>query len=148
MRGKSGFTLIEIVIVMVIMGITVVSVAGFVSQGALLMAEYSLPETRITTIEKYEKRIPVARANFDKYDKNLAQKVIEAPEDKIKSKVFAMLSMVGGTVLYCLAQGMGFKIMGLHQITIGITVSLILFLIGSYVGKPEDKETLGDFFPE
>ena len=41
MRGKSGFTLIEIVIVMVIMGITVVSVAGFVSQGALLMAESS-----------------------------------------------------------------------------------------------------------
>ena len=64
------------------------------------------------------------------------------------NKTGAMLSMVGGTVLYCLAQGMGFKIMGLHQITIGITVSLILFLIGSYVGNPEDKETLGDFFPE
>ncbi|MBO6245823.1 MAG: sodium/panthothenate symporter, partial [Anaerovibrio sp.] len=64
------------------------------------------------------------------------------------NKTGAMLSMVGGTVLYCLAQGMGFKIMGLHQITIGITVSLILFLIGSYVGKSEDKETLGDFFPE
>ncbi len=41
MRRYSGFTLIEIVVVMVIMGITVVSVAGFVSQGALLMAEAS-----------------------------------------------------------------------------------------------------------
>ncbi|ORT99640.1 Pantothenate:Na+ symporter [Anaerovibrio sp. JC8] len=64
------------------------------------------------------------------------------------NKTGAMLSMVGGTVLYCLAQGMGYKIMGLHQITIGITVSLVLFLIGSYFGKPEDKETLADFFPE
>ncbi|WP_027407608.1 sodium/pantothenate symporter [Anaerovibrio sp. RM50] len=64
------------------------------------------------------------------------------------NKTGAMLSMVGGTVLYCLAQGMGFKVMGLHQITIGITVSLMLFLLGSYVGKPEDKETLADFFPE
>jgi predicted O-methyltransferase YrrM len=35
---------------------------------ALLMAEYSGDDTRITTIEKYEKRIPVARDNFNKYD--------------------------------------------------------------------------------
>ena len=35
---------------------------------ALLMAEYSGDDTRITTIEKYEKRIPVARGNFKKYD--------------------------------------------------------------------------------
>ncbi len=35
---------------------------------ALLMAEYSPDETRITTIEKYEKRIPVAKENFARYD--------------------------------------------------------------------------------
>ncbi len=35
---------------------------------ALLMAEYSPEDTKITTIEKYEKRIPVARENFEKYD--------------------------------------------------------------------------------
>ena len=35
---------------------------------ALLMAQYSGPETKITTIEKYEKRIPIARDNFLKYD--------------------------------------------------------------------------------
>ncbi len=32
---------------------------------ALLMAEYA-PDAQITTIEKYEKRIPVAKANFEK----------------------------------------------------------------------------------
>ena len=34
------------------------------------MAEYSGDGTKITTIEKYEKRIPVAKENFIKYDKN------------------------------------------------------------------------------
>ena len=33
---------------------------------ALLMAEYSLEDTTITTIEKYEKRIPLAKENFAK----------------------------------------------------------------------------------
>ena len=64
------------------------------------------------------------------------------------NKTGAMLSMGGGTLIYCVAQGMGFKIMGLHQITIGITVSLILFLLGTHLGKPEKQEVLADFFPE
>ena len=64
------------------------------------------------------------------------------------NKMGAMLSMTGGTLIYCLTQGLGFKIMGLHQITIGITVSLLLFLLGSYLGKPEEKDVLADFFPE
>nr|WP_297706669.1 O-methyltransferase [uncultured Butyrivibrio sp.] len=37
---------------------------------ALLMAEYSDPDTKITTIEKFEKRIPIARDNFKTFDKN------------------------------------------------------------------------------
>ena len=60
----------------------------------------------------------------------------------------AFLSMGGGTIVYCLAQGMGFKIMELHQITIGITCSLLFFLIGSYLGKPAEKQVLEKFFPE
>ncbi|MCR5176845.1 MAG: sodium/pantothenate symporter [Anaerovibrio sp.] len=64
------------------------------------------------------------------------------------NKTGAMLSMFGGTLLYCMAQGMGFKIMGLHQITIGITCSLVLFLMGSYFGKKENPDVLRDFFPE
>ena len=38
--------------------------------------------------------------------------------------------------------------MGLHQITIGISLSLVLFLIGSFLGEPEPKEVLREFFPE
>ena len=55
--------------------------------------------------------------------------------------------MGGGTVVYCLTQGMGFKVMGLHQITIGITASLLFFLLGTYLGKPQDERVLNDFFP-
>jgi len=63
------------------------------------------------------------------------------------NKFGAMLSMTGGTIIYCAAQAAGFKIFNLHQITIGITVSLILFIIGSYLGKRTDDATLKIFFP-
>ena len=36
---------------------------------ALLMSEYAGDDCHITTIEKYEKRIPIAKANFEKYGK-------------------------------------------------------------------------------
>lgn len=66
---------------------------------------------------------------------------------KKANKAGALLSMLGGTIIYCATQAAGFKIMNLHQITIGITVSLILFLIGSYFGKSSDEKTLEKFFP-
>jgi len=66
---------------------------------------------------------------------------------KKSNKLAAQLSMVGGTIIYCAAQATGFKIFGLHQITIGITCSLILFLIGCYFGKSTDKKILQKFFP-
>ena len=62
------------------------------------------------------------------------------------NKFGAQLSMIGGTIIYCATQAAGFKIMNLHQITIGITCSLILFLIGSYFGKKTDEEALKKFF--
>lgn len=62
------------------------------------------------------------------------------------NKFGAQLSMIGGTIIYCATQAAGFKILNLHQITIGITCSLILFLIGSYFGKKSDEETLKKFF--
>jgi hypothetical protein len=36
---------------------------------------------------------------------------------------------------------------GVHQIVIGAGVSLILFIIGSLFGKPQDEKALGIFFP-
>ena len=62
------------------------------------------------------------------------------------NRLGAELSMIGGTVVYCATQALGFKVFDLHQITIGITVSLILFLVGSRLGKPTDSETLKEFF--
>lgn len=66
---------------------------------------------------------------------------------KRANKLGAMLSMTGGTIIYCFTQATGFKVLNLHQITIGITVSLILFIIGSYLGRKTDEETLKIFFP-
>ena len=48
--------------------LNILEVGCAVGFSALLMAEYSAKDTRITTIEKYEKRIPVAKENFSKYD--------------------------------------------------------------------------------
>ena len=48
----------------------ILEVGCAVGFSALLMAEYSSAETKITTIEKYEKRIPIAKQNFIQYDTN------------------------------------------------------------------------------
>ena len=67
---------------------------------------------------------------------------------KRANSVGALLSMGGGTLAYCVAMAMGFKIAGLHQITIGITVALVLMVIGSLASKPTDRNVLETFFPE
>lgn len=46
----------------------ILEVGTAIGFSALLMAE-TLPESKITTIEKYEKRIPLAKANFKTYGK-------------------------------------------------------------------------------
>ena len=50
---------------------------------ALLMAEYSDKDTKITTIEKYEKRIPIAKENFIKYDTNNKITLLEGDATEI-----------------------------------------------------------------
>ena len=42
----------------------ILEVGTAVGFSALLMCEYAHPEAHITTIEKYEKRIPIAKENF------------------------------------------------------------------------------------
>ena len=48
----------------------ILEVGCAVGFSALLMARYSPEDAKITTIEKYEKRIPKARENFAKYDRD------------------------------------------------------------------------------
>ena len=67
---------------------------------------------------------------------------------KKANKTGAIWAMAGGTVVYCLTMLMGIKIMEIHQILIGIVVSLLCMIIGSYVGKDVDQETLGTYFCE
>ena len=63
----------------------------------------------------------------------------------------ALLSMIGGTASYCLCMALGFKVMGLHQIVIGITVAGVLMVVGSLIERrdaAEEKLMREVFFPE
>lgn len=63
----------------------------------------------------------------------------------------ALLSMIGGTASYCLCMALGFKVMGLHQIVIGITVAGALMVVGSLLGRrdaAEEQRMCEVFFPE
>ena len=63
----------------------------------------------------------------------------------------ALLSMIGGTASYCLCMALGFKVMGLHQIVIGITVAGMLMMAGSLLGRrdaAEEQRMCEVFFPE
>ncbi|MBQ8918767.1 MAG: sodium/pantothenate symporter [Acidaminococcaceae bacterium] len=60
----------------------------------------------------------------------------------------AICAMFGGVAAYCITMALGFKVFSLHQITIGITTSLLFFLIGNAMGKMPDMETLKLFFPD
>ena len=64
------------------------------------------------------------------------------------NKYGAIAAMVGGVLVYCGSMAMKIKVMDLHQITIGIGLSLVFFLIGNSFGKTVDDETLEIFFPE
>ena len=70
---------------------------------------------------------------------------------KRAGKLGALLSMVGGTAAYCACMALGFKVMGLHQIVIGITVAGVLMVVGSLIEKrPQAEQQRIDqvFFPE
>ena len=63
--------------------LNILEVGAATGFSALLMAEYSSPEAKITTIEKYEKRIPVARENFIKYDRDNKITLLEGDATEI-----------------------------------------------------------------
>ncbi|MBQ7429654.1 MAG: O-methyltransferase [Butyrivibrio sp.] len=67
--------------------LNILEVGCAVGFSALLMAEYSEPECKITTIEKYEKRIPVAKKNFENYDKAHKITLIEGDATEVLAEL-------------------------------------------------------------
>lgn len=60
----------------------------------------------------------------------------------------AIAAMTGGVIIYCLTMALKIKFMDLHQIVLGMVISLLLFLIGNKLGQKPDPATLKMFFPE
>ena len=60
----------------------------------------------------------------------------------------ALLGAVGGLAVYCILTKFGVQIFGLSSIVPGIICSLLLFIIGSLLGKPNDYKVMQVFFPE
>ena len=67
---------------------------------------------------------------------------------KRATKTGALLSMGAGTLAYCVSMACGFKIAGLHQITIGIVVALVFMVVGSLATSPTESNEMEAFFPK
>ena len=65
---------------------------------------------------------------------------------KKANRLGGILSMAAGTLSYCITMAMGVKFMGIHQIFIGMAVSLLGFLIGAAIGKGNDEEVMKVYF--
>lgn len=63
--------------------VSILEVGCAIGFSALLMSEYAPEECRITTIEKYEKRIPIARENFKRAGKEDKITLLEGDADEI-----------------------------------------------------------------
>ncbi|MBQ9691471.1 MAG: sodium/pantothenate symporter, partial [Eggerthellaceae bacterium] len=65
---------------------------------------------------------------------------------KRATKIGALTSMIAGVAAYVVSMALGFKIGGLHQITIGLSVALLGMVIGSLLSKKQEPSEI--FFPE
>ncbi len=65
----------------------VLEVGTAIGFSALLMSEYAPADCHITTIEKYEKRIPIARENFKRAGKEEAITLLEGDAVEILQKL-------------------------------------------------------------
>ena len=66
---------------------SILEVGTAVGFSALLMSEYTTDECRITTIENYEKRIPIARANFRRAGKEDRITMIEGDAAQVLKRL-------------------------------------------------------------
>lgn len=64
------------------------------------------------------------------------------------NKTGALAAMFGGVLVYCVTMALKIKVLDLHQIVLGVGLSLVFFLIGNAFGKPVDEKTQRTFFPE
>ena len=62
---------------------SILEVGTAIGFSAILMSEYAPKDCKITTIEKYEKRIPVAKKNFKKYGKEAQIELLEGDATQI-----------------------------------------------------------------
>lgn len=60
----------------------------------------------------------------------------------------AIFSFIGGVGAYFYYTMSGVKYIGMHQIVPTIAIAIVLFVIGSYMGRKPDKETLVLFYGE
>ncbi len=65
----------------------ILEVGTAIGFSALLMSEYMPKDAHITTIEKYEKRIPIARDNFKKYGKEEQITLIEGDAAQVLAEL-------------------------------------------------------------
>ncbi len=73
---------------------TILEVGCAIGFSALLMSEYGPEECHITTIEKYEKRIPVARENFRRAGKEERITLLEGDAAEILQKMTGAYDMI------------------------------------------------------
>lgn len=73
---------------------SIMEIGTAVGFSALLMSEYAPADCHITTIEKYEKRIPVARANFERAGKTGAITLLEGDAAEILGTLEGSYDMV------------------------------------------------------
>lgn len=72
----------------------ILEVGTAVGFSALLMEEYCPNSVKITTIEKYEKRIPIARANFEKADKSDCITLLEGDAMEVMKQLSAPFDFI------------------------------------------------------
>lgn len=73
---------------------TILEVGCAIGFSALLMSEYGPEDCHITTIEKYEKRIPVARENFRRVGKEERITLLEGDAAEILQKMTGAYDMI------------------------------------------------------
>lgn len=73
---------------------TILEVGCAIGFSALLMSEYGPEDCHITTIEKYEKRIPVARENFRRAGKEERITLLEGDAAEILQKMTGAYDMI------------------------------------------------------